>query len=198
MQDGQWTERQHCILRIAVQCSTKNCSAALSGWGGMSRSQRGRQCCVFSPRKPHRVPYFARMRGNYSSLQCSASTYQGCQMGNFQTKNPIWLNLDGLAMEDVGIFNLPFGLFCGNSVYFVAIWYTYVRYGYLVIFSPFWYFVPRKIWQPWHLCGCRRRGHHVRVWCCIAVSMNGLSWSLAEPEFWGRLKISVSWWWKLN
>jgi hypothetical protein len=26
----------------------------------------------------------------------------------------------------------PFGLFCGNLVYF----------------SPFWYFGPRKIWQP--------------------------------------------------
>jgi hypothetical protein len=84
------------------------------------------------------------MRGNYSSLQCSASTYQGCQMGNFQTKNPIWLNLDGLAMEDVDIFNLPFGLFCGNSVYFVAIWYTYVRYGYLVIFFPVLVFCTQK------------------------------------------------------
>jgi hypothetical protein len=22
-------------------------------------------------------------------------------------------------------------------------------YGYLVYFSPFWYVVPRRIWQPW-------------------------------------------------
>jgi hypothetical protein len=30
-------------------------------------------------------------------------------------------------------------IFYGHLVYFVAIWY---------IFAPFWYFVPRKIWQP--------------------------------------------------
>jgi hypothetical protein len=51
----------------------------------------------------------------------------------------------GLAMENRGIFydllvyftaigNIlwPFGIFCGNLVYF----------------SQFWYFGPRKIWQP--------------------------------------------------
>jgi hypothetical protein len=49
-------------------------------------------------------------------------------------------------MENLGIFYdhlvyftaignilLPFSIFCGHLVYF----------------SPFWYFVPRKIWQPW-------------------------------------------------
>jgi hypothetical protein len=48
-------------------------------------------------------------------------------------------------MENLGIFDehlvyftaignilLPFGIFCGH----------------LVKFPPFWYFVPRKIWQP--------------------------------------------------
>jgi hypothetical protein len=52
-------------------------------------------------------------------------------------------------MENLGIFNDhvvyftaignilgPFGIFCGNLVYF----------------SPLWYFVPRKIWQPWSGC----------------------------------------------
>jgi hypothetical protein len=51
----------------------------------------------------------------------------------------------GLAKKNLGIFydhlvhftaieNIlwPFGIFCGHSVYF----------------SPFWYFVPRIIWQP--------------------------------------------------
>jgi hypothetical protein len=54
--------------------------------------------------------------------------------------------LEGLAMENLGIFfdhlvyftaigNIlwPFGIFCGNLVYF----------------SPFWYFGPRKIWHTW-------------------------------------------------
>jgi hypothetical protein len=34
---------------------------------------------------------------------------------------------------------LPIGKFYGHLVHFVVIWYI----------SPFWYFVPRKIWQPW-------------------------------------------------
>jgi hypothetical protein len=29
------------------------------------------------------------------------------------------------------------------------IWYMYVVRGNLVDFYPFWYFVPRKIWQLW-------------------------------------------------
>jgi hypothetical protein len=53
--------------------------------------------------------------------------------------------MEGLAMANLGIFydhlvyciaigNIlwPFGIFCGHLVYF----------------PPFWYFVPRKIWQP--------------------------------------------------
>jgi hypothetical protein len=43
-------------------------------------------------------------------------------------------------METVGIFYVYF-------VYFTAI--GYIFYGHLVYFSPFWYVVPRKIWQPW-------------------------------------------------
>jgi hypothetical protein len=46
---------------------------------------------------------------------------------------------EGLAMKDVGIF-------CGQLVYFVAIWYILWLFG---IFSQFWYDVHRKIWQPW-------------------------------------------------
>jgi hypothetical protein len=52
--------------------------------------------------------------------------------------------LEGLAMEDVGIFmatlsilrpNATFGTFCGH----------------LVHFFPFWFIVQRKIWQPCQL-----------------------------------------------
>jgi hypothetical protein len=41
------------------------------------------------------------------------------------------------------------GIFDGHLVYFVAIG---VYDGYSVSIFPFWYFVPRKIWQP-----CLRR-----------------------------------------
>jgi hypothetical protein len=44
----------------------------------------------------------------------------------FQTKNPIFLKiLEGLAMEDVGIFY-------GDSVYFMEIRYTLWRFGILL------------------------------------------------------------------
>jgi hypothetical protein len=63
----------------------------------------------------------------------------------FKPKIQIWVNLEGLAMEDVGIFNghlvylRPFGVFYGNLLYFIVIWY---------IFSRFWYVVQRKICHP--------------------------------------------------
>jgi hypothetical protein len=37
--------------------------------------------------------------------------------------------------------------------YFMAMWYIFPRFGtflpVLVHFCPFWYVVPRKLWQPW-------------------------------------------------
>jgi hypothetical protein len=45
--------------------------------------------------------------------------------------------LQGLAMEDVGIFY-------GHLVNFPAIWYILWSLG---VFPPFWYIVLRKIWQ---------------------------------------------------
>jgi hypothetical protein len=53
--------------------------------------------------------------------------------------------LEGLVMEDVSIFY-------GHLFNFTDIWYTLWTYGIfcgnLVFFPPFWYVVPRKIWQP--------------------------------------------------
>jgi hypothetical protein len=63
----------------------------------------------------------------------------------FKTKNCNLGTLEGLAMEDVGVFLatwfilLPFTEFYGHLVNVVVDWYIY---------SPFWYIVPRKIWQP--------------------------------------------------
>jgi hypothetical protein len=69
-------------------------------------------------------------------------------------------------MENVGLFYVhlvyfmsiwsilcPFGLFYGHLVYFTAIgnilWPFGIFCGHLVYFSPFWYIVPKEIWQPW-------------------------------------------------
>jgi hypothetical protein len=49
-------------------------------------------------------------------------------------------------MEDVGIFYehlVHFTVFC------YILWTFGIVHGNLVYFSPFWYFIPRKIWQPW-------------------------------------------------
>jgi hypothetical protein len=46
------------------------------------------------------------------------------------------------------------GIFFGHLVNFPAIWYILWHFGIHIlllpfgIFSPFWYIVPRKIWQP--------------------------------------------------
>jgi hypothetical protein len=46
------------------------------------------------------------------------------------------------------------GIFYDHLVYFTAIgnilWPFGIFCGRLVYFSPFWYLVPRKIWQPWN------------------------------------------------
>jgi hypothetical protein len=64
----------------------------------------------------------------------------------FKPKIPIWVILEGLAMEDVGTFY-------GHLVYFVVIWYILLPfgkfYGYLLTFSSLVFFYQEKIWQPW-------------------------------------------------
>jgi hypothetical protein len=61
-------------------------------------------------------------------------------------KSQFVLILEGLAMEDVGIFYV-------HSVNFPAIWHILwplgIFYPVLVHFYPCWYVVSRKIWQPW-------------------------------------------------
>jgi hypothetical protein len=60
-------------------------------------------------------------------------------------KFQIWVILDGLAIKDLGIFYVH--LAC-----FTAICHIFLTFGifpgYLVYFSPSWYIVARKIWQP--------------------------------------------------
>jgi hypothetical protein len=51
--------------------------------------------------------------------------------------------LEGLAIKDVGIF---FGHLVYTTAILYILWSFCIFYGY---FFPFWYFLPRKIWQPW-------------------------------------------------
>jgi hypothetical protein len=65
-------------------------------------------------------------------------------------KSQFGSSLDGLAMEDVGMYILWKFDVC---TYFKAILYIFWPFGILggnlVYFSSFWYVVP-KIWQPWN------------------------------------------------
>jgi hypothetical protein len=67
--------------------------------------------------------------------------------------------------------------FYGHLEYFKAIWYNLWQFGivcgYLVYFSPFWYFVPRKIWQPWVGVKVRRRSAHPNP---LSFSKNESNW----------------------
>jgi hypothetical protein len=53
--------------------------------------------------------------------------------------------LEGLVMEDVGIF---YGHLVHFTVLCYILWTFGIVLGNLVYFSPFWYFVPKIIWQP--------------------------------------------------
>jgi hypothetical protein len=61
-------------------------------------------------------------------------------------KIPVWVNFGGSRNERCLSILLPFGLFYGHLVCFKVIWYILWLFG---IVPPFWYVVPRKIWQHW-------------------------------------------------
>jgi hypothetical protein len=77
----------------------------------------------------------------------------------FKPKLPIWVNFGGSCNGRCLYTLWPFGIFYGHLVYFTAIWSTLKPFGifcgHLVFFIAkwyfflLWYFVERKIWQPW-------------------------------------------------
>jgi hypothetical protein len=64
----------------------------------------------------------------------------------FEPKIPILVNFGGSFSGRCWYVLRPFGLFYVRLVYFMALRYIF---GHLVYFPPFWYVVPRQIWQPW-------------------------------------------------
>jgi hypothetical protein len=59
----------------------------------------------------------------------------------FQTKKLLWVNILGSCSG-----RCWYVLYFLYSVYFTAIWYISDHFS---IYFPFWYVVPRKIWQHW-------------------------------------------------
>jgi hypothetical protein len=54
-------------------------------------------------------------------------------------------------MEDVGIY---YGHLVHFAVFCYILWTFGIVCGNLVYIFPFWYFVPRKIWQPCSMIPC--------------------------------------------
>jgi hypothetical protein len=84
---------------------------------------------------------------SFSKIAESCDLNRGCQMAYFQTKIPIWVNVGGSWNGSCqypyfiafGSILRPFCIFWGHLLYFMFLVYSF----------PFWYVVPRKIWQPW-------------------------------------------------
>jgi hypothetical protein len=84
-----------------------------------------------------------------SNIDAHLATLVQCRVARwfvFKPKIQIWENMEGIAMEDVGIIY-------GHLVHFTVFCYILLTFGIvrgsLVYFPLFWCFVPRKIWQPW-------------------------------------------------
>jgi hypothetical protein len=60
----------------------------------------------------------------------------------FKPKIPSWVNFRGSCNGKCWYILCPFSLFYGHWKYFMAMFCDH-----LVYFPPFWYVVPRKIWQ---------------------------------------------------
>jgi hypothetical protein len=81
-------------------------------------------------------------------LRYSQGVNQGCQVAYFKTKN-------------TNLFKFCKALQWMMLVYFMDSWSILWPFG---IFLPFWYVVPRKIWQPRHLCSvAHNRGSYLQV-----------------------------------
>jgi hypothetical protein len=92
-------------------------------------------------------------------------------MAYFQTKNTnLGKFLQGLDMEEVGIFYLPFGVFYGHVVYFTAIWCILrpfgVFYCHLVYFMVIWdiYVMFIRYFFPVLVCCTKKSGNPGRPW----------------------------------
>jgi hypothetical protein len=71
----------------------------------------------------------------------------------FKSKIQICVNFRGSSNGGCWYILCPFGQFFGHLAYVMAIWYIFRPFnihinGHLVYSPPFWYVMPRKIWQP--------------------------------------------------
>jgi hypothetical protein len=75
------------------------------------------------------------------------------------------------------------GIFYGPLVYFMVIWYILLPFG---IFFPFWFVVPRKIWQP-----NRQASNFGNGLSQVAKPLEQISKKIFRP-FWSRLVLALN------
>jgi hypothetical protein len=131
---------------------SRNLRVRLRGADGarVQAAVRGSDCERWKPslhRHSTDPPYSAWKRGlvqlrpTYVHETWEGIAPQGCQMFIFRTKIVIWVHFgescSGIfwsILIDIWSMVRPFDIISYNLVYF----------------HPFWYVVPRKIWQPWY------------------------------------------------
>jgi hypothetical protein len=105
------------------------------------------------------VTFIYVIRGHGDSWHAVVSTDQGCQMVCFQTKNPnlskFWrVKHWGMLVYFTDTWSIL------RSLVICILWTFGIVCGKLEYLFPFWYFVPRKIWQP-----CYGRAHRTAKHC---------------------------------
>jgi hypothetical protein len=105
------------------------------------------------------LTYFPLGRTNNRRVDCFLQQYEKLEHAKqfgyavlpglpdvyFQTKIATWVHFGGSCNGRCWCTLWIFGLLYGHLIYFMAIWYILWSFG---IFPPFWYIVPREIWQP--------------------------------------------------
>jgi hypothetical protein len=66
-------------------------------------------------------------------------------------------------------------------------WYMLWTYKYMVYFPPFWYVLPRKIWQPWS-----RRGFGLNDCNRIRILFSSFLTSKSVRQAWHAMNVSVA------
>jgi hypothetical protein len=118
----------------------------------------------------------------------------------FRPKIAIWVNFGASCNGSCWYISWTLGLFCGYSIYFMAIRYilwpfgifyghwVYLWFIFVVYFSPFWNIVPRKIWQPcFRRLNCPNPMPQKNVSCIVFVV---LATSGAYPAY-QKLQIQI-------
>jgi hypothetical protein len=127
--------------------------------------------CISSQHSNGPIFHFPKLQERLRSafLIVAKTRYQGRQMVYFQTQNPnlgnFWRVLQWktcVYFGDIWSNLQPSGLLHRHLVNLVVIWYN---------FSPFWYVVPRKIWQPcsvhkklFSICAVNQQNNRNETW----------------------------------